>query len=155
MTTNSWVQIRDWFGKFLLCWFVLETVLYYWSGRFLIELEGISSFYRRGSYLWALHHSIMVPVAGLAILFMGPLLLKGRLTGFCLALVYWPLGNVVNPFWYIFPHRWQATVDGPTIFLWVINIAWSLIVLLGIIGFFFSRRSTPNLTLQPIAQSSG
>ena len=38
----------DRFGKFLLCWFVLETILYYWSGRFLVELEGISSFYLMG-----------------------------------------------------------------------------------------------------------
>jgi hypothetical protein len=98
MTTDNRLWIMDRFGKFLLCWFVLETILYYWSGRFLVELEGISSFYLMGSYLWALHHGIMVPVAGLAILFMGPLLLKGRWTGICLAILYWALGNIVNPF---------------------------------------------------------
>ena len=155
MTKGNWLWTMELFGKFLLCWFVLETFLYYWSGCFFVELEGILSFYRIGSYRWSLHHIIMVAVAGLAILFIGPLLLKGRWTGFCLAMLYWALGNIVNPFWYVFPHRWQARADGPTIFLLVINITWSLMVLTGIIGFFYSRRSTPNSTLQPLAQSSG
>ena len=128
-------------------------VLLVWS--LLCRARGHSFVYRVGSYGWALHHIIMVAVAGLAILFIGPLLLKGRWTGFCLAMLYWALGNIVNPFWYVFPHRWQARADGPTIFLLVINITWSLMVLTGIIGFFYSRRSTPNSTLQPLAQSSG
>jgi len=144
----------DRFGKFFLAWFALETLLYYWSGRFLVELEGIFSFYRMGSNGWALHHAIMVPVAGLAILFMAPLMLRGQWVGFFLGLLYWGLGNTVNPFWYLFPHGWQATTNGPTIFLWSINIFWSLLVLTGIIGLFYSRRSTPNSMLQPIDQSS-
>lgn len=89
MTNNKWLRITDRFGRVLLCWFALETFLYYWSGRFLIELEGILSFYRMGSYGWALHHIIMVPVAGLAILFMTPLMLRGQWVGFFLALLYW------------------------------------------------------------------
>jgi hypothetical protein len=86
---------------------------------------------------------------------MGPLLLRGRWLGFFLALLYWAFGNIVNPLWYVFPHKWQSTPDGPTILLWVINISWSVVVLIGIIGFFYSRRSTPSLTLQPVAYSSG
>jgi hypothetical protein len=33
MIKGNWLRIIDLFGKFLLCWFFLETVLYYWSGR--------------------------------------------------------------------------------------------------------------------------
>src|SRR5947199_10057460 len=105
MTKGNWLWTMELFGKFLLCWFVLETFLYYWSGRFFVELGGILSFYRMGWYGWALHHIIMVAVAGLGILFIGQLLPQGRWTGVCLALLYCGLGSCVNLFWHVLPHR--------------------------------------------------
>ncbi len=38
MTRGIWPRSLDYFEKFLLCGFVLETILYYVSGRFLLTL---------------------------------------------------------------------------------------------------------------------
>ena len=155
MTKGNCLRALDLFGKFLLGWFVLETLLYYWSGHFLTELDDVSYLYEIGSYGWAFHDVIMIAVSGLTIVIMGPLLLEGKWTGICLAIIYWALGNTVNPFWYVFPGQWQGTPDEPMAFLWVINIAWSAIVLIGIAGFFYCRRWPPDLEPQAARYSEG
>ncbi len=155
MTKKNCFRALDLFGKFLLGWFVLETLLYYWSGRFFTELDDVSYLYEIGSYGLAFHHLIIIAVSGLTIVIMGPFLLEGKWAGIFLAILYLALGNTVNPFWYVFPAHRQGTPDEPMSFLWVINIAWSAIVLIGIAGFFYCRRWQPDLEPQAARTSEG
>lgn len=140
MTKGNCLRALNLFGKFLLGWFVLETLLYYWSGHFFTELDDVLYFFRIGSYGEGLGFIIMIAVSGLAIVVMGPFLLEGKWVGIFLAILYMALGNTINPFWYVFPSQWQGTPDEPTTFLSVINVTWYGIVLIGIAGFFYFKR---------------
>ncbi len=155
MTKGHCLRALNLFGKFLLGWFVLETFLYYWSGRFFIDLDDVSYLFRIASYGEALYLIIIIAVSGLTIAIMGPFLLEGKWAGIFLTILYWALGNTVNPFWYVFPRQWQGTPDEPMTFLWAINIAWSAIVLIGIAGFFYCRRWPPDLEPQAARYSEG
>ena len=152
MTRAIFLKSLDYFGKFLLCWFVLETILYYVSGRFFIELEDV--FYLFGTdTLEALHLTLMIAASGLIIVLMGPFLMEGKWVGIVLAVLYWALSNRTNPFWYIFPDRWLGTPDYPTSFLSGIDYAWSAIVLFGIAGFFYFRHWKPLVETQTEGRS--
>lgn len=142
MTRGILPKSLDYFGKFLLCWFVLETILYYVSGNFFIDLDDVSYLFSVDT-LDALHVTLIIAVSGLLIVVAGPLLLEGKWAGIVLAVLYWAMGNRINPFWYIFPARWQGTDDYPTSFLSGIDITWSAIILFGIAGFFYVRRWEP------------
>ncbi len=155
MTKGHCLRALSLFGKFLLGWFVLETLLYYWSGRFFIDLDDVSYLFRIESYGEALHLIIIIVVSGLTIVIMGPFLLEGKWAGIFLAILYWALGNTINPFWYVFPGQWQGTPDEPTTFLSGINITWSGIVLMGIAGFFYFRRWKPELGPQAVRTNEG
>ena len=142
MTKLHLLKAGDAFGKLLICWFGLATFMYFWSGRFFTEIESIPMFIRGGSYWWALHHMVRILVAGFGIVLMVPLLLKGHWMGLVIFLLYWAFGNFMNPLWYFFPGNWLVSPQGgPSILLWTINIFWSLVMALGIIAFFCSRRS--------------
>lgn len=144
MTVTGTRTIRgvDIFGKFLFCWFAFSTLIYFWSGRFLTELESILMSVRSGSFWWAAHTVVGVFGGAVAIFVMVPFLLKGHWLGLLIAVLYWVIGYVLNPFWYLFPQAWQGSErEGPTVFLYVINILWSLIMLIGILAFYFTRRS--------------
>jgi hypothetical protein len=129
------------FEKLLLGWFVFSTLIYFWSGRLSTELENIPMSLRAGSYLWAIHGIILVFSAGVSVFLMIPLLLRGYWSGLFVGLLYWLFGNYVNPFWYVFPQEWQVSKEGPSGFLYVINIFWSLAMLVGIVALFIRRRS--------------
>ncbi len=155
MTKGHCLRALSLFGKFLLGWFVLETLLYYWSGRFFIDLDDVSYLFRIESYGEALHLIIIIVVSGLTIVIMGPFLLEGKWAGIFLAILYWALGNTINPFWYVFPGQWQGTPDETTTFLSAINVTWSGIVLTGIAGFFYFRRWKPEVEPQAARTSEG
>ena len=155
MIKGNWLRSLDYFGKFLLCWFVLETILYYGSGRFFIELDDAFYLYRIESYGEALHLMIMIVVSGVTIVIMGPFLLEGKWAGIFLAILYWAMGNTINPFGYVFPSQWQGTPDEPTTLLLAINVTWSGIVLMGIAGFFYFRRWKPEVEPQTDRHSEG
>ena len=142
MTRVIWLRSLNYFGKFLLCWFVLETILYYVSGDFFIDLDDVSYLFNTDT-LEALHVTLIMAVSCLIIVIMGPFLMEGKWVGIVLAVLYWALGNRINPFWYVFPARWQGTQDHATSLLSGIDLAWSGIVLLGIAGFFYFRRWKP------------
>ena len=109
----------DIFGKFLLCWFGFSTLIYFWSGRFFTELENIPMSIRSGSYWWAIHDVIGVFFGAFAIFVMVPLLLRGSWLGFFVALLYWGIGYILNPFWYLFPQEWQGSErEGPMVLLY-------------------------------------
>ena len=148
MIKGNWVKSLDYIGKFLLCWFVLETILYYGSGRFFIELEDCFYLFRIQSIGEALHLLLMIAVSGLIIVIMGPFLLEGRWVGIILAILYWFMGNTINPLLYIIPGQWLGTPDEPTTFLSAINVAWYGMVLLGMAGFFYFRRWKPGVEPQ-------
>jgi hypothetical protein len=85
-----------------------------------------------------------------AIFVMVPFLLRGHWLGLLIAFLYWVIGYVLNPFWYLFPQEWQGSErEGPTVFLYVINILWWLIILIGTVAFYFTRRSAKYLALTP------
>jgi len=141
MTSFKLLKGMDIFGKFLLAWFGFATFLYFWSGLFFTEIENIRMISQSGSYWWLVHHLVLVPTSAFAVFFMVPLLLKGRWLGFLIFLLYLAFGHFVNPFWYLFPVAWFGTEnEGPTVFSYGINILWSVVMLLGIIAFFYSRR---------------
>ena len=142
VTRTQAIRGLDIFGKFLLSWFGFSTFIYFWSGRFFTELENIPMSVRSGSYWWAVHDIIGMFGGGFAVFVMAPLLLKGYWSGLFIALLYWGIGYILNPFWYLFPQEWQGSErEGPTVFLYAINIFWSLVTLLGIVAFFNARRS--------------
>jgi hypothetical protein len=86
---------------------------------------------------------------GLAVFLMMPLLLKGSWFGLSVALIYWGVGNVINPLLYLFPQDWLGSQrEGPSILLYAIHIFWWLVMLVGIVGFFITRRSS-RLALTP------
>ncbi len=155
MSKGHCLRALNLFGKLLLGWFVLETILYYWSGRFFIDLDDVSYLFRIESYGEALHIIIIIVFSGLTIVIMGPFLLEGKWAGIVLAMLYWALGNTINPFWYVFPGQWQGTPDEPTTFLSAINVTWSGIVLMGIAGFFYFRRWKPKVEPQTPRYSEG
>ena len=143
MTVTGTRTIRgvDIFGKFLLCWFGFSTLIYFWSGRFFTELESILMSIRSGSVGWSLHAIAGVFGGAVAVFLMIPFLLRGHWFGLFIALLYWVIGYTLNPFWYLFPQEWQGSErEGPTVFLYVINILWWLIMLIGIVTFYFIRR---------------
>ena len=148
MIKGNWLKSLDYFGKFLLCWFVLETILYYGSGRFFTELEDCFYLFRNQSTVEALHLLLMIAVSGLIIVIMGPFLLEGKWAGIILAILYWFMGNTINPLSYIIPGQRLGTPDEPTTSFSAINIAWSGIVLIGMAGFFYFRRWKPGVEPQ-------
>ena len=98
---------------------------------------------RSGSYWWAVHAIVGVFSGAVAIFVMVPFLLRGYWLGLFIALLYWVVGYILNPFWYLFPQEWQGSERaGPTGFLYAINIFWSLAMLVGIVAFFYTRRSS-------------
>jgi hypothetical protein len=143
VTGTRVIKGLDIFGKLLLGWFVFSTLIYFWSGRFFTELEHILISARTGSYWWAIQDIIRVFSAGFAVFVMAPLLLRGYWSGLFVALLYWFIGYFFNPFWYVFPQEWQVSErEGATGFLYVINIFWSLAMLVGIVALFNTRRSS-------------
>jgi hypothetical protein len=106
----------DYFGKFLVCWFSFNTLVYFWSGRFLTELEIILISLRNGSYWWAVEAVIGVFSGGLAVFLIVPLLLRGSWLGFLVALIYWGVGRVINPLLYLFPRHWLGSNEMARVF---------------------------------------
>jgi hypothetical protein len=150
VTGTRTIRAVDVFGKFLLCWFGFSTLIYFWSGRLFTELESIPMSVRSGSYWWAVHAIFGVFGGAVAIFVMVPFLLRGHWLGLLIAFLYWVIGYVLNPFWYLFPQEWQGSErEGPTVFLYVINILWWLIILIGTVAFYFTRRSAKYLALTP------
>jgi hypothetical protein len=104
---------------------------------------------RNGSYWWAVEAVIGVFSGGLAVFLIVPLLLRGSWFGLLVALIYWGVGRVINPLLYLFPQNWLGSErDGVSILLYGIHIFWWLVMLVGIVGFFFLRRSS-RLSLTP------
>ena len=118
-TDTRMTRALDIFGKFLLCWFGFSTLIYFWSGRFFTELENIPMSIRSGSIGGPSTMSSVCFSVLFAIFVMVRLLLRGSWLGFFVALLYWGIGYILNPFWYLFPQEWQGSErEGPMVLLY-------------------------------------
>jgi hypothetical protein len=129
-------------GKLILVWFFFSTFRYFYFGRFTEELRIIPKMFSSGDILWLTYTLFQVPIAAVGIVFLIPLLLKGHIGGLILGILYWIMGNITNPLWFIFPREMQVGSNGSaTAFLWGLNIAFSVVTLIILVLFYFYRRS--------------
>jgi hypothetical protein len=109
--------------------------------RFIEELRMIPKLFEDGHIFLFIHALIQVPVSSIEIFIVIPLLLRGHVSGLVLGLLYWVMGYYTNPVWFIVSREMQVTPDGnATVMLSVINIAYSVISLLILVGFYFYHR---------------
>jgi len=131
----------DILGKILLAWFVFETFRYYYTGRFTEEIRMIPNIFNQGLDLLAIYNVIQIPVASIGVFILIPLIVNGHILGLMTAILYWIMGYVTNPLWFVIPRNLQITTDGKaTSLLLGINYFWSGFTLLLLITFYFSRR---------------
>ncbi|MCP3930770.1 MAG: hypothetical protein GY705_16910 [Bacteroidetes bacterium] len=142
----------DILGKSLLAWFVLQTFLYFYTGRFSEEINGLKYF---GSthILMDIYALIQIPFASVGVFVLIPLILKGYKSGLILGVLYWLMGYLINPLWYAFPKSMQSTANGEaTLLLVVINTIWSIFSISVITIYYFNRRS---LRTKEMSKQSG
>lgn len=131
----------DWIGKGLLAWFVFETIRFFYYGRFLEEIRMIPRLFEFGNNLTAIYTILQIPVAAVGVFFLIPLILKGHWTGLMLGLLYWVMGYVTNPLWFVVPFQYQVTAERKaTSVLLFINYFWAALTLLIIVVFYIHRR---------------
>jgi len=136
----------DWIGKALLAWFVFETARFFYYGRFLEEVRMIPRLFEFGSNLTAIYTILQIPVAAVGVFFLIPLLLKGHWAGLLLGLLYWVMGYLTNPLWFIVPFQYQVTAERKaTSVLLFINYLWAALTFIIIVTFYFHRRSLRKL----------
>jgi hypothetical protein len=132
----------DWIGKGLLVWFVFETFRYFYYGRFLEEVRMIPRLFEAGSSFMGIYTTLQVPVAAIGVFILIPLLLKGHWGGLLLGLLYWIMGYLINPLWFIVPFQYQVSAERKaTSVLLFINYFWGALTLLIIVSFYIHRRS--------------
>jgi hypothetical protein len=137
----------DVLGKCLLAWFFYETFKYIFGGRLLIEIDQIGIELGYGSIWWVFYGVVKILVATIGPFFISVFLLKGRIPGIVLGLIYLVMGHILNPLWYIFPNHLQINSDGKaTQFLHTINIIWSVVTFVIIISFFIVRKNLKKYT---------
>jgi len=131
----------DWLGKALLVWFVFETFRYFYSGRFSEQVGMIPRLFEAGSSFMGIYSALQIPIAAIGVFVLIPLLLKGHWGGLLLGIVYWTMGNITNPLWFMVPFEYQVTAERKaTSVLLFINYFWAALTLLIIVSFYFHRR---------------
>jgi hypothetical protein len=63
-----------------------------------------------GNNVMGIYTTLQIPVAAIGAFILIPLLLKGHWCGLLLGLLYWTMGNVTNPLWFIVPFQYQVSV---------------------------------------------
>jgi hypothetical protein len=112
MSKKIFITIYDLFAKLLLAWFVFQSFMYFYTGRFLEEIESLKHF-GRYSILLDIYSLIQIPVAAIGAVVLIPLILKGYKSGLVVGILYWIMGYIMNPLWYAFPRSMQATCVFP------------------------------------------
>ena len=136
----------DWIGKGLLVWFLFETLRYFYYGRFVEEVRMIPRLFDAGFSFMGLYSILQIPVAAIGAFILIPLLLKGHWGGLLLGILYWIMGYITNPFWFIVPYHYQVTPDRKvTSVLLFINYFWAALTIIIIVTFYFYRRSLRKL----------
>jgi hypothetical protein len=140
----------DWIGKGLLVWFLFETFRYFYYGSFFDEVRMIPQLFEAGFSFMGIYTILRIPVAAIGALILIPLLLKGHWVGLLLGLLYWGMGYLTNPFWFIVPFHYQITAERKAMpALLFINYFWAALTLLIIVSFYFHRRSLKKLRMAP------
>jgi hypothetical protein len=135
----------DLVGKGLLAWFVFETMRFFYYGRFLEEIRMIPRLFEFGNNLTAIYTILQIPIAAVGVFFLIPLILRGHLAGLLLGLLYWVMGYITNPLWFIVPFQYQVTAERKaTSVLLFINYFWAALTLLIIVAFYIHRRRLRN-----------
>jgi hypothetical protein len=129
-------------GKLMLAWFVVCTVRYFYGGRFSEQLNHVPPMFRDGDYAWLAYTLVQIPVASVGILILIPLLLKGRVWGLVVGLLYLVMGYHVNPLWFIVPRQLQVGPGGEvTPLLFAINEGYAVLTSLLLPALYFCRRA--------------
>jgi hypothetical protein len=147
-------RIIDTTGKLLLAWMLFSTIRYFYTGRFIEQLNWIPKMIRAGDTLWLIYDLFQIPVAAIGIFLLIPLLFKGHVGGLVFGFIYWVMGCPTNPLWFIVPHELQVGPDGKaTNILEIINYSYGILSLAILVAFYFYRRSlrinAHNDSLQP------
>ena len=136
---NKFIDIT---GKLLLTWFVYSTFKYFYVGRFLEEIRMVKSSLSYGFDWFFLYGLFKIPVAAIGVFVLIPMLINGRISGLILGIIYWVMGYLINPLWFLVPKTMQIGPDGrASSLLILINIFYSLVSLLILFAFFLYRRS--------------
>jgi hypothetical protein len=139
---RAFSKLVDVFGKVMLGWFVFSTIRYFYYGRFGEEIRMILPSFHDGLYWWFVYRLIQVPFSAIGIFIIIPLLLKGRMLGLVLGVLYWILGYPTNPLSFIVPYKMQVdSSGGPSIILLGINLFYGIITLVVLVLFYLHRKT--------------
>jgi hypothetical protein len=121
----------NWLGKALLAWFVFESFRFTYYGHILDKIKMLLQLLEADPSFIGLYAILQIPVASICVFVLIPLLLKGHWGGLLLGILYWGMGGLVNPFWYIVPDQYQVTPEKTaTPLLLFINGFWATLTLL-------------------------
>jgi hypothetical protein len=135
-------RVTDVLGRLLLVWYLIQTVRYFWVGRFGVEVGQLQHAIREPLTLWSLVAPLQIAVAALGVFLLIPLLWRGTWAGLVAGLVYWGWGYATNPLQFVIPHSYLVSSgEGPTPLLWAVSFAWMVATLAVLVAFFFVRRS--------------
>jgi len=135
-------KTTDVLGRFLLGWYLSETVRYFWIGRFGVEVRQLKGTFEAPLTPWTVVAPLQVAVAAVGVFVFIPLLWRGAWAGLAAGLLYWAWGYATNPLHFVIPSSYLGSPrEGPTPLLWVISFAWMATTLAVLIAFFFVRRS--------------
>jgi hypothetical protein len=120
---------------------VFQTFLYFYSGRFSTQIGDLKHF-GSASILMDICSLIQIPVSVVGAFILIPLILKGYKSGLFLGILYWVMGYLINPLWYVLPGAMQLTASRePTLLLIMVNILWSAFTVLLMTAYYFYRRT--------------
>jgi hypothetical protein len=135
-------KVTDILGRLLLVWYLIETIRYFWAGRFGVEVGQLKHSFAAPLTPCAAVASLQIAVAALGVFILIPLLWRGAWSGLIAGLLYWAWGYTTNPLQFMFPESdLTSSGEGPTGLLSAISVVWMAATLALLIAFFFARRS--------------
>lgn len=134
-------KIIDTSGKCLLFWYLYQTYKYLFSGNFRDQINSVSNLFQFDFTFLGAYSVVQIPVSTIGVFIAIPLLLKGNIWGLLVGSVYWVMGNLINPFWFVISYEKQILATGNvTTLLTYANYIWAGISLVTIVSFYFHRR---------------
>jgi len=135
-------KTSDLLGRVLLGWYVIETLRYFGTGRFRVEVEQLPRTFEGPATLWMVLAPLQIAVAAVGVFVLIPLLWRGTWAGLVMGLLYWAWGYATNPLWLVIPSsRLASSSKGPTVLLSLVSVAWIATSLMILVAFFLARRS--------------
>jgi hypothetical protein len=135
-------KIIDSAGKLLLCWFLFESIHFFYSGRFIGLARLLPQFFqsRIPLGLYVVYHMLISTVGALAVV---PMMLKGKNAGLILGIAYCLSEHTVSPFDLILPAvSLLSSANEQTMLSKAVDIIWLIFTLSLTILFFLQRRTT-------------